>query len=136
MLTSEGLALAGLITTLIGTLTAGLGAPALYHHFTRQRELETHNREKKEQTYEEFATLFLVPAGHREHPENYIFLLARALTRINIYAPDKVIAPGQQLVDLEVQLATADDEEKQRLYPRREIARGNLINAMRDDLGT
>jgi hypothetical protein len=135
LISAEGVAVIGLITTLLGTLGGSLGATALFHHYARRREIEAHNRDKKEEAYEEFSALMLLPRKRRVQQENYPLLLSQAFSKIDLYAPKKVKIAANRVVRFDGERKDVEDSEKlQTLTQRFEAARGKFFDLVKEDL--
>jgi hypothetical protein len=130
--TTEIIALLAVLGTLVGTL----GGAVLNHFLAKQKEDDARKRETKQEVYEEYAALALLPDRFfdaDQHPEQY----ARALARMDLYGAPKVRRPARRMFDLELERNKKQrgSDEYERVNTRLEVARREYIAAAREELG-
>jgi hypothetical protein len=129
---AEIIALIGVLGTLAGTIVG----TALNYVLTKRREDETRRRGTKQQAYEEYAALALLPDrffDEDQHPEQYV----RALSRMDLYGGGKVRKAARRMFDLALERNNKQpgSSEYESLTAQIELARTEFLDAAREELG-
>lgn len=129
---TEIVALLGVIGTLVGTL----GGATLNHILTKWKEEEAYRRETRQQVYEDFATLFLMPDETLDldkEAERY----ARVFTRMDLFGSPKVRTVARQIFNLDLERISKKEgaTEYDEIVARLEQARSTFLDAVREELG-
>jgi hypothetical protein len=132
---TEKIAVAGLVTTLLGALLGTLGGAVLNHFLARRKEAETRKQESKQRAYEAFAALSFLPDGFYETDEHFE-QLARALAGMELYVALDVREAAKRMYNLELKRDPLEEgsEEYKRVDAELESARSRFLDAARKEL--